>query len=703
MSKPIQENRTIDARLLSLIVSLVLVTGSAVQGQEELDDDLFDPTDLSFEDLMDVEVTSASKKPQSVGKVATAIHVISNEEIRRSGATSIAEVLRLAPGFFVGRVDARNHAVAGRGFANVTTNKLLVLVDGRSVYSPTFSGVFWDAQDIMLEDVERIEVIRGPGATLWGSNAVNGVINVITKSAIDTQGTLITGGAGTVERGFFSARYGFPIGDKVNARIYGKYSDHDNLDALLGGNALDGFYRWMGGGRIDWDYSDMGSFTLQGDVYRNRQSQFWQQPIITPPYFQNLTSDATLSGANVLGRWSHAFSDESDFSIQTYFDRTIRDQSIYRQVLDTYDIEAQHRFQIGERQEIIWGGGTRVFADSWTRTSIMTSVRTPNDNHSLYNFFLQDELTLIEDRLSFVAGTKLEHNDFTGNEMQPSARLLWTPTESHSIWLSISRAMRTPGRAEADAVVNQRVLAPIPAAPPFPGLPPTLIQIDGNPGFRAEELIAYEAGFRSKLGDNVSMDLSLFYNNYDDLRTVEGAGFPDFSNLPAFAIQNLTFFNDRQGDIYGTELSLTLDLADWWRLRPSYSFSISDTDSGPRNISMATSDNAYPVHQVGLFSLMDLPGDLHLDLYSRWIDEVELPAVVTVIDPTANFSPNRFPSYFSLDARLAWNPLGNQNIELALVGQNLLEDAHQEYGWEVFTPQLTEVPRGAYIKLTVSF
>ena len=216
--------------------------------QEAVEDALFDPTDLSFEDLMDVEVTSASKKPQSIGKAATAIHVISSEEIRRSGATSIPEVLRLAPGFFVGRVDSRNHAVAGRGFANVTTNKLLVLVDGRSVYSPTFSGVFWDVQDIMLEDVERIEVIRGPGATLWGSNAVNGVINVITKSAIDTQGTLVTAGAGTVERGFFSTRYGFPIGDKVNARIYGKYTDHDNLDAVLNQPLYDGFYRWMGGG-----------------------------------------------------------------------------------------------------------------------------------------------------------------------------------------------------------------------------------------------------------------------------------------------------------------------------------------------------------------------------------------------------------------------------------------------------------------------
>lgn len=663
----------------------------------------FDPNSLSFEDLMAVEVTSASKKVQSVARAATAIHVITNEEIRRSGATSIAEVLRLAPGFFVARADSRNHAVAGRGLANLTTNKLLVLIDGRSVYSPTFSGVFWDVQDIMLEDVARIEVIRGPGATLWGANAVNGVVNVITKPAIDTQGTLISGGGGTVERGFFSARYGFPLGDQINARLYGKYTDHDSLEATMAGPHTDGFYRWLGGGRIDWDYSEFGSVTLQGDVYRNRQSQFWQQPITAPPLFEDLTSDGTMSGGNVLSRWQHTLSDESELSVQMYFDRAVRDQSIYRQSLNTYDLEAQHRFAWGERQEIIWGTGARVFSDSWTRTSSLTSIQNPERQHELFNIFVQDEITLIEDRLSFMAGTKLEHNDFTGYEIQPSVRLLWTPSDEQSFWLSASRAMRTPGRAEADAIVNQRIVGGIPAGPFFPGIPPTLIQIVGSSDFDAEELIAYEAGLRSKFGESIALDLSVFYNSYQDLRTVEAIGTADVSNAPAYAVQQFSFFNNRQGDIYGAELALTFDLTDWWRLRPSYSLSVPNTEASAANVSTSTSDNAYPVHQVGLYSLMDLPGDLHLDLYGRWIDEVEILTVQTVIDPFNLPGITRFPSYFSLDARLAWNPFGNRNVELAIVGQNLLDDAHPEYAWEVFTPQLTEVPRSAYVKLTVSF
>lgn len=688
------------------ITILLCIVVLPVSGQEEtdaMDAEDFDPTDLSFEDLMGVEVTSASKKPQSIAKAATAIHVISSEEIRRSGATTIPDVLRLTPGFFVGKADSKNYAVAGRGLANVTTNKLLVLVDGRSVYSPTFSGVFWDTLDVMLEDVERIEVIRGPGATLWGSNAVNGVINIITKSAIDTQGTLVTGGGGTVERGFFSTRYGFPIGEKINARIYTKYTDHNNLEALLNQPIVDGFQRWLGGGRLDWNYSDMGSFTVQGDAYHNRQNQFWQQPITTAPYFQNLNQPGVMSGGNFLSRWKHAFSDENDLTIQFYFDRAKRDQSIYTQTLDTYDIDAQHRFQLTDRQELIWGGGARLFYDRWTSTSILTSVNTPRANHALYNIFVQDEVSIIDDRLSIVLGSKLEHNDFTGYEFQPSGRLLWTPNERYTLWTSVSKAVRTPGRAEADAVVNQRIVAPVPAGPFFPGIPPTLVQIIGNPGYEAEELVAYEFGFRSQLSEKSSLDLSLFYNVYEDLRTVEAVGAPDSSQLPAYAIQNFTFGNNRAGNIYGTELSLTLDLNDWWRLRPSYSLSVADTHAGPANVSTATADGAYPNQQVGLFSLMDLPGNLHLDLYGRWIDQVEILEVETAIDP---FNPPgilEFPSYFSLDARLAWNPFGNRNVELAIVGQNLVDNTHPEYGWEVFTPQIAEVPRSAYVKLTVSF
>jgi len=626
---------------------------------------------LSVEQLLDVDVTSVSKYPEKLSEAAAAVAVLTQDDIASSGATSIPDALRLVPGLDVARADAHTWAISSRGFNDIFANKLLVMIDGRTVYTPLFSGVFWEIQDTMLEDIDRIEVVRGPGATLWGANAVNGVIDIITKSARETQGLLLSTGGGTEDRGFAALRYGMKINDDAFVRVYAKYFDRDESVLGNGDDAHDEWNMYRGGFRLDWDPTPQNSFTLQGDIYSGDQDETYLVPTVAPPFSKTIESTDEVSGGNLLGRWTHNFAPDSVLTFQTYYDRTVRDSPIFGEDRDTGDIDLQHRFALGEIQEIIWGIGFRV-----THADIKNSLNVsfiPSDRTlSLYSAFVQDEITIIPDLVRLAIGSKFEHNDFTGFEVQPSARALWTPGHSQTVWASISRAVRTPSEAESDVRLNP--------APPVP-LPPGLLTIFGNPEMESEQLLAYEVGYRVQPITAVRLDLTAYYNDYEDLRTVEPL-------LPG-PVSPSRVSNKLSGDAYGTEISATAQVTKQWRLQSSYSYWQADLalDRGSHDRNTVSIDEgSSPHNQFFVRSILDVGWNVEFDSTLRYVDVLPFPKI---------------PSYVTLDLRLAWSPL--KNLEVSIVGQNLLEDHHPEFAPTFIGTQQSEVERGVYGKVVWRF
>jgi iron complex outermembrane receptor protein len=606
-----------------------------------------DLTEWSLEKLLDTKVTSVSKKEERLSEAPAAIHVISQQDIRRSGVMSIPEALRLAPNLHAAQVDSSQWAIGARGFNSYVANKLLVLIDGRSVYTPLYAGVFWDVQDTLLEDIDRIEVISGPGATLWGANAVNGVINVITKSAKETQGALLLGGGGTEWRGFGGVRYGGQLASNVHYRVYAKYFDHASTVLTNGSSANNPWSKGQGGFRVDWDLSENDLVTFQGDIYDGRMDR----PYVGTQFGDN----SKITGGNLIGRWSKAFSQDSDLKLQFYHDRTRRRFTAgFDEDLSTYDLEFQHRFPVGQRNDIVWGANYRLHEDN-VEGSALLAFAPPELSRQLFSAFAQDEIELVENRLHLTLGSKFEHNDYTGFEVQPSARLAWRLSERQTVWSAVSRAVRTPSRFDTDLRI--------------PGAPPHLLT--GNSDFVSEELLAYELGYRVRPSDKLSLSLSVFYNDYDDLRSFEPTS--PFTYV---------FANGLEGRTYGAEISGVYQVRDWWRLQAGYAFLEKDLvrKSGSLDPTQGTGEANDPDHQFSLHSSMDLPGNLELDAGFRYVDSLPLPVV---------------PSYVELDVRLAWRPA--RNVELSVVGQNLLDNHHTE-----FRPG-TEIQRSVYGKVTWRF
>ncbi len=631
---------------------------------------------LSLEELVNIEITSVSKKPQTISDSAAAVFVITQDDIRRSGATSIPEVLRLAPGINVAHIDSNKWAITARGFNGRFANKLLVLMDGRSVYTPLFSGVYWDIQDTLLDDIERIEVIRGPGATLWGANAVNGVINIITKHSENTQGILVKGGYGSEEKGFAALRYGGTFGNNANYRAYIKYFNRGGYEAISGGEAADDWNALRGGFRFDSQVNSKDTLTVQGDVYNGTEGQTNQDLSFSPPSYRAITDeDTTFSGGNLLLRWERTLSETSDLALQTYYDRTERnDKALAKESRDTIDLDFQHRFALGQRQEIVWGLGYRITWDNIepNEPTVMINKRSQTDH--LVSLFMQDEITLKPDLLRLNLGSKLENNDYTGLEIQPNARLIWTPSEEHSLWAAVSRAVRTPSRAEEDASIVIKLI------PPGTTNPLTLITAKGNNDFDSEELLAWELGYRFMPDPTFSLDLTTFLNIYDNLRTGE----PQTPFVPTMAphlVVPTRLDNKMKAKVWGFEAVADWKIKNWWRLQTVYSFLQDDldytsdsNDSGSIDLAEGTT----PKHQVSLRSSMDLPRNIELDFWLRYTDELTSPEI---------------DDYLTLDIRLGWQP--RPGLELVLVGQNLLQNSHQEYSPEYQT-LATEVPRGIY-------
>ncbi|MBA3543417.1 MAG: TonB-dependent receptor [Chthoniobacterales bacterium] len=553
---------------------------------------------LSVEELMDIDITSVSKYPEKLSEAAGAIAVLTQQDIARSGVTSIPEALRLVPGVDVARVDAHTWAISSRGFNDVFANKLLVLIDGRTIYTPLFSGVFWDVQDTMLQDIDRIEVVRGPGATLWGANAVNGVINIITKGARETQGLLVSAGGGTEDLGFTSVRYGVQLGSDAFLRVYGKYSNHDSSVLSNETQARDAWDMYQGGFRFDWEPTKEDIFTLQGDLYSGHQDQRYAVPTTTFPFAGEVSSVNDVAGGNLLGRWSHNFSDDSQLKVQAYYDRTVRETAIFGENRDTGDFDVQHRFALGDRQEWIWGLGFRATHDDITN-SLNVSILPNHRTLALYSAFLQDEITLVPERLRLTLGSKFEHNDFTGFEIQPSGRLSWTPGHSQTFWAAISRAVRTPSRSESDIRLNP--------APPVP-IPPGSLTIFGNPNMVAEELLAYEVGYRVQPIEQVNLDLTAFYNDYSNLRSLEP--------LVSGPVSPSLVANEMFGESYGAEISLTAQVTKRWRLQGSYSYlniQLHRKSNSRDTTSERTTEGSSPRNQFFIRSLVDLGWNLQFD------------------------------------------------------------------------------------------
>lgn len=615
---------------------------------------------LTLEELMDLEVTSVSRRPEKLSDTASAIQVITGDDIRRSGATSIPESLRLATNLQVAQRNAQSWAISARGFNTELSNKLLVLMDGRTVYSPLFSGVFWDVQDYVLDDIDRIEVISGPGGTLWGANAVNGVINITTKSAKDTQGLYTEVATGTELENITSARYGLTLAPNVFLRIYGKYTERDGGVFANGADASTDWNSRRAGFRLDAEPSPQTTFTLQGDLYDNNEHR-------------QASPNVDLNGGNLLGRWTHTLENDSEMSLQVYYDRTHLSQpvlpSIFSPVagrltddLDTYDVDFQHRLFVGERNQVVWGLGYRRTHDVVENAPGLGFLPATLDQN-LYSAFLQDEITLSSD-WTLTLGSKIEHNDYTGFEVEPGGRLQWNVTPDHMVWTAVSRAVRMPSRIDRD--LSQ------------PSAPPAIFS--GGSDFQSENVIAYELGWRAQLAANLIVSVSTFYNRYDDVRSL--------SATPVTVIP-LFFDNNLEGETYGAEFTTTYEVIKGWRLHGGYTLLREDIRVKPGQVDVINNglnETADPRHQFSIRSSMDLPRRIELDAGLRWVDTLRMNNAGAVA---------KVPSYFELDVRLAWHP--TPDLEFSVVGQNLLHDRHAEYG--VPGPAREEVERSVYAKI----
>jgi iron complex outermembrane recepter protein len=633
-----------------------------------------DLTKLSLEQLMDIKVTSVSKKPEKVMQAPAAVFVITQEDIRRSGATQIPEVLRMVPGVEVARVDSNKWAVTIRGFNNLFANKLLVLIDGRSVYTGLFSGTFWDTQDTVLEDVERIEVIRGPGAAVWGVNAVNGVINIITKKAGNSQGGLVSAGGGNVEQGFTTMRYGDKLGENAHYRVYGKWFNRDSFKDPNGVDSNDDWTALRGGFRVDWDVSENNALTFQGDIY-DGNSNSRRFTVLAPGASAVANESQDVKGANILARWTREFSDQSDLKVQFYYNEEDRSGPVFSQDIDILDLDIQHRLALGDRHDLVWGVDGRVMIDK-LKSSFGLSFNPESDTNYFVNGFVQDQITLIPKRLKFTVGTKLGHNSFSGFEIQPSGRLLWTPNDRHSVWAAVSRAVRTPSRFEDSANLNFFTT---------PGAPPSVFALRANTQLKAEDLLAYELGYRLRATDKLFIDVATFYNVYDDLVSSEPLP-PEFlgvvNNFP-FQFQNLM-----KGEAWGIEVASTWDVFDFWRVKAGFTWFELDLflDPASQDTTSTAANGASPQFQVNFRSYLDLPKGLELDAALNYVDE--LPDL-------------GIEDYVRLDLRLGWH--ASQHVELSVTGQNLLESNHQEFLGFVGGVQPALVPRSVYGKVTLRF
>ncbi|NIP29856.1 MAG: TonB-dependent receptor [Candidatus Dadabacteria bacterium] len=627
--------------------------------------------DYSLEELMQMDVTTVSKKHQTLFKVPSAVYVITGEDLRRSGVRNIPDALRIVPGVEVAQINSNQWAVSIRGFNSNIANKLLVLIDGKSAYTPLFAGVFWSDLDTLFEDIDRIEIIRGPGGSIWGANAVNGVINIITKNSKHTNGYFVNAGIGNEEKAFIDIRYGnSALNNKLNYRIFAKAFDKDEFKSISNsGGANDDWKSYRSGFRIDYDRDSKNSFSIIGDINKVDANRELNTPILSPPFSETIKEDAENKGFSIIGKWNRFISNNSELSFQFYYDYYDKLSEFAGEKRHTIDFELLHNFSTTfiTSHEINWGLGFRLTTDDITETPFL-EIRDSNQTNELYSAFVQDQISIINNKLFLILGTKLEHNDFTGFEIQPNAKILFTPDDDNTFWLSASRAVRTTSRIE-DGVLSLVLGFP----DPITNLPALVFAV-GSDDFDSENLYAIEMGYRTKPRDWITFDLSLFYNFYYDLEFLKLSG-TEMSSDPIDHIRILMEFeNELEADTYGFEVATNFVLTRFWKLKFNYSYlniDIEDTDvfqidEDTFSLLSRFSEDFSPKNQIKIQSFLDLTDKLEFDASLYWVDDIK----------TAEFE--NISDYTRLDLRLAYKFLNG--LEFSITGQNILDNSHKEFG-----------------------
>ncbi len=661
--------------VLTAVLALYSLPGWAQQNPPDL-------TEKSLEDLMNVEVTSVSKKAEKLSRTAAAIYVVTQEDIRRSGALNIPDVLRTVPGLEVAQIDSNTWAISARGLNKQFANELLVLVDGRDVYSPTFGGVYWDVLDLPLEDIERIEVIRGPGGSIWGANAVNGVINIITKTAADTNGALVVEGGGNVDQGFGTVQYGGDIGKSWDYRSFAKYINIGFLPNSLGQDGGDSSHILRGGFRADGKVSARDSLMLEGDLYSGAEGNpSATLPSVTSPSLVPLDLRVNVGGGDILGIWHRTVSSRSETTLQVSYDAYQREDHL-REHRHTADVAFQDHLTWGERQDLVWG---LEYTDTWYNShgDLYVSLIPASLNHQTFSSFVQDQIAVVPNRFYLTAGVKLEHNDYTGFGWMPTVRALYAASEHHTLWAAYSRALVTPSSTFTNSRVNFGSFL-------LPGGLPDLVSLFGNPKFKDKSLNAFEFGYRAQVRDNLSLDFATYYHLYDHEPTVEVAP-PFFETTPAppHLVFPLIDGNLMHGEEHGLEIAATWEVTSRWTLSPAYDFARihmhtyrTSTDFG----SVLLTEGNDPHVQAQLRSHLNVWRDLGWNCSANFVDRL---------------IAQRVPSYTRLDTGFSWN--SPKGVSLSVVGQNLLKSRHFEFIGVGDSVASNLIKRSLYAKLTWKF
>ena len=632
---------------------------------------------MSLEQLGGIEVTSVSKVPVEVWNTPAAVYVITQEDIQRSGATNIPEALRLAPGVEVARITSGEYAIGIRGFNSRLSRSVLVLIDGRTVYTTFTAGTYWETQDVLIKDIDRIEVIRGPGGTIWGPNAVNGVINIITKNTKDTQGLLVTGGGGDVENVRGRLRYGSGNGRGLTYRVYAKgfawapqhHSDGDNYDDWYGGQA---------GFRMDWNAYGRDSYRLQGDVYRHAFGERITATTYNPPANTDVSGDASLYGGNILWNWTRVRGEGRDMQLAAYYSHDTRNELNVGDIRNTFNVDFLHRFPL-PHQQISWGLTVRASHGSEVEVYSGLTFTPPHRTDQLYQGFVQDEISLVKNRLSLVAGTKILKTNYTGIMEEPSVRVLFTPTATQTLWAAYTQGLRTPADVERDFNLSSFLGYASDGMPIF-------ARFSANPNFRSEHLNGYELGYRGLEGRQFYVDIAGFYNHYGDLFSEDLISIHSIETNPppTHVLISAQFGNGLVASTTGAEVSPEWRPTPWWRLGGSYSFLDMHVEKGTNSNDIGSArgvEGSSPEHQALFRNGFDLPKSVGLDMQARYVSA--LPGIGV-------------KSYWTGDATVQWT--ATRHIQFTAVGQNLFAPHHVEFVYDPGPP--VGIRRGFYGEIT---
>ena len=664
---------------LFAIIVILLLNGLTYASKEDTKE--IDLAQMSLEDLMNVEVTSVSKKAEKLSDAAAAIYVLTGDEIRKSGARTIPDALRMVPGLHVANIDGSTWAISARGFNGSSSNKLLVLIDGRTVYSPLFSGVWWDVQDVLMEDIDRIEIIRGPGATLWGANAVNGVINITTKQTNNSQETMLAVGGGTYEKGVGALKFNTPVGESGSLRVYGKYFDRNNFDSPSEVNTEDKWWMSRGGFRYDNILSDNSNLTIQSDIYNGKAGANYIVPSINAPYTSLIQEQTDISGGNILARFTHKNQKGNQNTLQVYVDQANRKDTWIDVDRKTYDFDYQHSMALLSKLDLIWGGGYRINQDKFA-SNLYLSMNPNERTYNLGNLFAQFDYIIIPEKLEFTLGAKFEYNDFTNFEFQPSGRILWHPEQNHTLWASISRAVRTPSRADKEGALFAAAIPPLSLSNPSPI--PLKVIFRGVNESASESLIAYEAGYRATVSNRITFDIAGFYNSYHDLMSGRVSDPEVDENYPAYMLLPIDIINTRETHTYGAEFAGTWKMNDKFEFKAAYSYLWSESRVDQYEESNGASDNFEvpgPKHQASLYSTFIPYDNLNVTNRVRYVDKMESQGI---------------SSYITGDMRIGWQVL--PQVEFSLTGQDLFDKSHTE-----FVSELGRINTGVERRFHVDF